>query len=88
MRDLLNRIGITQPGYFSDSDTYVVDIANANDYSKVSTKLDKSNLVEEVEDSSISNVSVSNIMYESNEYSLNLIADFDSDTYKLVVHKL
>lgn len=88
MRELLNRVGITQPGYFSDSNTYVVDIMSANDYSRISTKLDKSDLVEEVEDSSISNTSISNIMYESEEYSLNLIADFDSDIYKLVVHKI
>lgn len=88
MIELLRKIGITIPGYYSNVDTYVIDLDSADEYSKVFSKLDKSDLVDEVEESSVSNVSVSNVMYTSNNYSLNIIADFDSDTYKLVVHRL
>ena len=87
MKELLNKIGIVQVGYYSNSNTYVIDLEDSNEYNKVFSKLDKSDLVEEVEDSSVSNVSVSNVMYTSDSYSLNLIADFDNDNYKLVVHK-
>lgn len=88
MKELLNKIGITQVGYYSSNDTYVIDFEDSKEYDKVFSKLDKSELVEENDDASVINVDVSNIMYMSDDYSLNLIADFDSDTYKLVVTKL
>lgn len=88
MKELLNNIGITQVGYYSSNNTYVIDFDDANEYDKVFSKLDKSDLVEENDDASVINVDVSNVMYMNENYSLNLIADFDSDTYKLVVTKL
>lgn len=88
MKELLNNIGITQVGYYSSNNTYVIDFDDANEYDKAFSKLDKSDLVEENDDASVINVDVSNVMYMNENYSLNLIADFDSDTYKLVVTKL
>lgn len=88
MKELLNNIGITQVGYYSSNNTYVIDFDDANEYDRAFSKLDKSDLVEENDDASVINVDVSNVMYMNDNYSLNLIADFDSDTYKLVVTKL
>lgn len=88
MKELLNKIGINQIGYYSSKNTYVIDFENSKEYDRVFSKLDKSDLVEENDDASVINVDVSNIMYMNENYSLNLIADFDSDTYKLVVTKL
>lgn len=88
MKELLQKLGITQPGYYSSSDTYVIDFENADQYSKAFSKLDRSDLVEEIQDSSISNVTVSNVLYVNNDYSLNLIANFEDDEYKLVVHSM
>lgn len=88
MKELLLKIGISEPGYFSDSKTYVIDFEDSTQYSKAFSKLDKTDLVEELVDSSVSNTSISNVMYTNDEYSLNIIADFDNDEYKLIVHKL
>lgn len=88
MKDLLKKIGITQPGYFSSDNNYVIDFESPEEYNSVFSKLDKSDLVEENYDSSVISKTVSNILYTSDKYSLNLIADFDSDTYKLVVTEL
>lgn len=88
MKELLSKIGITEPGYFSDSKTYVIDFESSNDYSKAFSKLDITDLVQEVEDSSISNTTVSNVLYTNDQYSLNLIANFEDDEYKLVVHEM
>lgn len=88
MKELLNKIGITQVGYYSSNNTYVIDFDGAKEYDKVFSKLDKSDLVEENDDASVINVDVSNIMYMTDDYSLNLIADFDSDTYRLVITNL
>ena len=88
MKELLLKIGISEPGYFSDSKTYVIDFEDSTQYSKAFSKLDKTDLVEELVDSSVSNTSISNVLYTNEEYSLNIIADFDNDEYKLIVHKL
>ena len=88
MKDLLNKIGITDPGYFTKDKGYVIDFENSEAFNKAFSRLDKSDLVDENEDSSVITLSVSNVMYSNDEYSLNLIADFDQDTYKLVVTEL
>lgn len=88
MKELLTKLGINDPGYFSATDDYVIDISNSDSYNRIFGKLDKSSLVEEDEESSAANIDVSNIMYRNEKYSLNLIADFNDDTYKLIVHEM
>lgn len=88
MKELLKKIGIDGSGYYSDSSTYVIDLEDSNAYNKAFTKLDNTPLVEEMSDSSVSNAYVSNVMYINDRYSINIIADFESDTYKIIVHKL
>ena len=88
MKELLRKIGITEAGYFSSNNNYVIDFDNSDEYNKAFSKLDRTDLVEENDDTSLINMSVSNIMYSNNDFSLNLIADFDNDTYKLVVTEL
>ena len=88
MKELLSKIGITEAGYFSKDKNYVIDFESSDQFNKAFSKLDKSDLVEENEDSSVVNLNVTNVMYISDDYSLNLIADFSADTYKLVVTEL
>ena len=88
MKELLRKIGITEAGYFSSNNNYVIDFDNSEEYNKAFSKLDRTDLVEENDDTSVINMSVSNIMYSNDDFSLNLIADFDNDTYKLVVTEL
>lgn len=88
MKELLSKIGITEAGYFSKEKNYVIDFESSDQFNKAFSKLDKSDLVDENEDSSVVNLNVTNVMYISDDYSLNLIADFSADTYKLVVTEL
>lgn len=88
MKELLRKIGITEAGYFSSNNNYVIDFDNSDEYNRAFSKLDRTDLVEENDDTSVINMSVSNIMYSNDDFSLNLIADFDNDTYKLVVTDL
>lgn len=88
MKELLRKIGITEAGYFSSNNNYVIDFDSSDEYNKAFSKLDRTDLVEENDDTSVINMSVSNIMYSNDDFSLNLIADFDNDTYKLVVTDL
>lgn len=88
MKELLKEIGITEEGHMSSDNNYIIDLDDSDHYNRVFSKLDKSDLVEENEDSSVVNLEVTNILYLADGYSLNLIADFEQDTYKLVVTAL
>lgn len=88
MKDLLNKIGITETGYHSGNDNYIIDFENSDQFNKAFSRLEKCDEVEENEDSSVINLNVTNVLYRAKGYSLNLIADFDQDIYKLVVTQL
>lgn len=88
MKDLLKEIGITQSGYYSGDDNYIIDLENSEEFNKVFSKLQKCDFIEENEDSSVVNLEVSNVLYIGEGYSFNLIADFKQDLYKLVVTNL
>lgn len=88
MKKLLNEIGIQQVGYFSEDKNYIIDFENSEEFNRAFSRLQKSDLIEENEDSSVVNLDVTNILYIGEDYSLNLIADFSQDIYKLVVTPL
>jgi hypothetical protein len=88
MRTLLKDLGITERGQMTSNNNYVIDLDDSDHFNRLFSKLDKSDLVEENEDSSVVNLEVTNILYLADGFSLNLIADFEQDTYKLVVTEL
>ena len=88
MKDTLKKIGINESGYFSEDDNYIIDFENSEQFNKAFSRLEKSDLVEENEDSSVVDLNVSNVMYVSDDYSFNLIAEFEQDIYRLVVSEL
>lgn len=85
MKDLLRKLGIMEEGTRTSNHNYVIDLEDSDHFNRIFSKLDKSDLVEENEDSSVVNLEVTNILYIADGFSLNLIADFEQDIYKLVV---
>ncbi len=88
MKELLSKIGITDAGFYSEDGNYVIDFESSDLFNKAFSRLDRSDLVEENEDSSVINLDVSNVLYEADGFTLNLIADLEQDTYKLVVSEI
>lgn len=84
LKKFLEQLGITQVGHYTKSNSYIIDIEDSNEYGKIYSLLDKSDEVEEDDDSSTITIHNSNIVFESEEYQFILMADFDQDTYKLV----
>lgn len=84
MEELLKKIGITEPGVYTENGAYVVDIPDYNEYGKYFSLLEKSEL-EEVQDTSQITIHTTNITYMSDKYQIVLQADLDEDLYKLVV---
>lgn len=88
MKELLKQIGILDPGYFDANNNYIIDFETSDEYNRAFSKLDRSSQVKENEGSSFINTATSNVMYTNQDFVLNMIADFDNDTYKLVVTQL
>lgn len=86
MEELLRKLNITEQPT-KDGDSLIVNIMDSDDYARVYAKLDKSDLVEELEESSQITLENSSIQYESvdGKYNLTLLADFDGDIYTLVI---
>lgn len=85
MIELLERLGIRLTGSSTPDGSYVIDINTSDQWNGVFSKLDKSSELEEIEELSVIDQDVSNIMYQNDDYMLNLIAEFDNDIYKLVI---
>ena len=88
MKELLSKIGISEAGHFSEEGNYVIDFETSNQFNKAFSKLDKSDLVDENEDASSITLETSTVMYVAEGFTLALIADFDQDTYRLVVTEI
>lgn len=87
MEELLQQIGIKEIPNESNDGTYVIDIKDSNEYGVYYSKLDRSPLLDEDEESSNVTIDGSTIVYISDDYTLTLIADFASDQYKLTIRE-
>ena len=88
MKNFLNKIGVTLEGYFDDDSNYVIDLESSDDYNKMYSKLSKNDLLEEDGESSKIDLDKSSILFYSEDFELELIANFKEDKYTLVVTEL
>lgn len=85
MEELLQSLGIKEEPNESNNGVYVIDIKDSNEYGVYYSKLDRSPLLDEDEESSNVTLDGSTIVYRSDDYILTLVADFASDQYKLTI---
>ena len=87
MKQLLTTICINLPGHY-EGDDYVVDIDNSDMFYRVFSKLDNTDLLDEETESSQVGLDATNVIYSSDDYSINLIANFENDTYSLICKEI
>lgn len=89
MEELLRKLNIYDKPVKSKDNTYVIDIMDSDDYARYYSKLDKSEELEELDDSSQITLDNSSIQYESidGRFNLTLLADFEGDKYSLVIRE-
>ena len=85
MEEFLKELGIQGTPQRSNENTYILDIDGSDNYGRIYSRLDRSELLEENEDASQLTIDTSSIRYESEKYDLTLLADFNADTYQLVI---
>lgn len=86
MKEYLRKIGINLDGEIID-DSFVAVIKNSNEYGKIFSILEKSEDLNIMDQNQVVTEDGSSLLYESisEDYILNLIADFENDIYQLVV---
>lgn len=87
MEEFLKELGIQGTPQRTDENTYVLDIEGSDNYGRIYSRLDRSELVEEDEQASQLTFDTSSLRYENDEYQLTLLADFNEDRYQLVIQK-
>ena len=87
MEELLQQLGIKETPKESNNGVSVIDIEDSNEYGVYYSKLDRSPLLDEDEESSNVTIDGSTIVYISDDYTLTLVADFASDQYKLTIRE-
>ena len=84
MEEFLQSIGI-KGKLQKSSNSYVMDIDDSNEYGKIYSLLDKSEDVEEDPESSQVTFDYSSIQFFNDDYIIQLIADFENNTYRLTI---
>lgn len=88
MEEFLRELGIEGNLNRGKNDVYVLDIENSDEYGKIYSRLDRSDLLDEVVDNSQITYDAANIQYESDDYLISLLADFKNDSYKMTIKEI
>lgn len=85
MDKFIKDLGITYSGSFENNDSYVIDLVDSNEYSKVYSILDKSDKVELDTETILVSDKLSEIIFRDDKYEVKLLANFVDNVYKVVV---
>lgn len=81
-QEFAKQLGITQEGSYVDG-VYVINLEDSNEYSRVYTILDKSDLCDlDVEEINL-DVQSSLLVYLADDFDIKLQANFDTNSYSV-----
>lgn len=84
MEEFAKKLGIDFPGEMI-GDRFIIPLTNSDEYSKVYTLLDSSDLVDLDPDSTLVTEKVSELKYFGDEFTVKLDANFTDDFYRVVI---
>lgn len=83
-KEFAEELGIKENGNFKDN-VYIVNLDNSDEYSKIYTLLSNSELLELNPEAINLGVSEAIISYDSEDYTVKLLANFDEDVYTVSI---
>lgn len=86
MEEFAKKLNIEYPGELM-GDKYIIPLMTSDEYSKMYTLLDKSELVELDTDSTLVTDKVSELLYYGEGFEVKLTANFSDDFYRVVITK-
>lgn len=84
VKEFAKSIGLEQDGY-QDGAKYIIELVDSNEFSRVYTLLDKSELLDIQEDATLLTDKVGELLYLSDDYDVKLVGNFISDIYRVVI---
>ena len=89
IEELLEEIGIDNIGTYGKDDSYIIDIEDDVEFGSMYSTLEDSYLLDSIPENTLLTDHNASIQYQyEDQYLLNLIADFDEDSYKLTVKEI
>ena len=86
MEEFAKKLGIKEPGELVNG-KFIIPLMNSDEYSKIYTILDKSDLVDLDGSSTLVTENVSELKYIGDEFTVKLDANFVDDFYRVVISK-
>lgn len=86
MEEFAKKLNIEFPGEIVNN-RYIIPLMNSDEYSKVYSLLDKSDLVELDTSSTLVTEKVSELQYSGEGFTVKLDANFIDDFYRVVISK-
>lgn len=86
MEEFAKKLGIDYPGEVVNN-KYVIPLMDSDEYSRVYTLLDKSDLVDLDTSSTLVTDKVSELQYFNDTFTVKLDANFVDDFYRVVITK-
>ena len=96
MDELLQAVGISKKGIYSENGSYVIDIEDYDEYGKFYAILEKAqenDILTLLDENSVINVHTTDVHYltyddeTEDQYELSLLGNLDQNIYKLVITK-
>ena len=84
MKEFVAKLGIYIEGRM-DGEKYIIELSDSDEYSRMYTLLDSSDLVEIEEDATLLTDKVGELLFTDDMFNIKLVGNFDSDIYRLVV---
>ena len=86
LEQLLKDLNITKPGKLN-GDKYIIQLENSDEFSKMYTVLDKYEGADLDPEGMVMSSSSSIMIYLTDDFDITLKADFDKDTYQMIIEE-
>jgi hypothetical protein len=84
LKEFVKKLNINLDGRM-EGEKYIIDIANSDEYSRMYTLLDNSDLVDIDEDSTLLTDKVGELLFIGDDYDVKLVGNFAQDLYRIVI---
>jgi hypothetical protein len=84
LKEFAKKLNINLDGRM-EGEKYIIDIANSDEYSRMYTLLDNSDLVDIDEDSTLLTDKVGELLFIGDDYDVKLVGNFSQDLYRIVI---
>lgn len=86
MKEFAEQLGLDLDGKM-EGDKYIIELEDSDEYSKVYTLLDSSDLVDIDEEATLLTDKVGELLFLGDEFDVKLVGNFNSDIYRVVISR-